>query len=134
MAIHDGGSAPKPPLRAVHDGGSAPKPPLRAVHDGGSAPKPPLRAVHDGGSAPKPPLRADPLRHLEAELEALRERGLLRTPPDTTRAGQLDLCSNDYLGYASDAAGALARERSGAGASRLVSGNDRAHEEAEDTL
>jgi serine/threonine-protein kinase len=29
------------------------------VHDGGFAPKPPLRADHDGGFAPKPPLRAD---------------------------------------------------------------------------
>jgi hypothetical protein len=31
--LDDGGSAPKPPLRAVDDGGSAPKPPLRAVDE-----------------------------------------------------------------------------------------------------
>ncbi len=58
-AGHDGGHAPKPPLRAAHDGGHAPKPPLRAAHDGGHAPKPPLKAAHDGGHAPKPPLKAD---------------------------------------------------------------------------
>src|SRR5690349_12615069 len=36
-----------------HDGGSAPRPPLKAAHDGGSAPRPPLKAAHDGGSAPR---------------------------------------------------------------------------------
>jgi 8-amino-7-oxononanoate synthase len=75
----------------------------------------------------------DPLRHLQAELEALDARGLLRTPPPPAPPGLLDLCSNDYLGYAADP-WPSSSSRSGAGASRLVSGNDRAHEQAEETL
>lgn len=79
--------------------------------------------------------RLDPLRHLQGELAALKDRGLLRTPPTPEAAGTalLNLCSNDYLGYASDPwPGAVGR--SGAGASRLISGNFAAHEAAEATL
>jgi 8-amino-7-oxononanoate synthase len=58
---------------------------------------------------------ADPLRHLDGELHDLETRGLLRRPPtplhraptsaagaDAPAAEPLVLCSNDYLGYASD--------------------------------
>ncbi|MFO0756033.1 MAG: 8-amino-7-oxononanoate synthase [Byssovorax sp.] len=88
-----------------------------------------------------------PLRHLEQELAHLEARGLLRSPTAAARPGPalLNLCSNDYLGYAGEpwssaqpwgAAGERgnAGERGGAGASRLVSGNDPAHEDAEAAL
>ncbi|MEP7123495.1 MAG: 8-amino-7-oxononanoate synthase [Byssovorax sp.] len=80
--------------------------------------------------------RLDPLRHLEGELAALDDRGLLRTPPVPPRAGAalLNLCSNDYLGYASDPWPEGLVGESGAGASRLVSGNTSAHETAEAAL
>ncbi len=90
------------------------------------------------------------LDYLEAELAALAEQGLLREPPPPRGAVTtgspaggpaeegsqplLDLCSNDYLGYAADPWPEDERARSGAGASRLVSGNDHAHEEAEAAL
>jgi 8-amino-7-oxononanoate synthase len=94
---------------------------------------------HDGaasGPIPRAPAAPDPLRHLEGELAALEQKGLLRTPPATaeTSSGLLDLCSNDYLGYARDPWPAADPARSGAGASRLVSGNLTAHEEAEHAI
>ncbi len=85
-------------------------------------------------------MSAGPLRHLDVELAALAERGLLREPlaprSAADSAGLLDLCSNDYLGYAVEPwpTPRPLDARSGAGASRLVSGNDAAHEEAEATL
>jgi 8-amino-7-oxononanoate synthase len=72
------------------------------------------------------------LDYLEGELLALATAGLLREPR-ARPVGLLDLCSNDYLGYASqaldpgDAAG-------GASGSRLVAGDDGAHEAAEAAL
>lgn len=79
----------------------------------------------------------DPLRHLEIELAELDRKGLLRVPPGATskEAGSpgerlLVLCSNDYLGYAA-APLDTAAEPSGAGASRLVTGEHGAHAEAE---
>lgn len=75
----------------------------------------------------------DPLRHLDAELDILDRERLLRAPGPPSRANLLDLCSNDYLGYASEPWPAL-NARSGAGASRLVTGNHGAHEDAENTL
>jgi len=66
------------------------------------------------------------LDFLDAELDALRVAGLLRSPP--TFAGALVLCSNDYLGHAASAVdGPRRHEPSGAGASRLVSGEHEAH-------
>ena len=103
-------------------------------HDGGRFPG---QRAHDGDRAPELPLSPDPLRHLDGELEALASRDLLRQPPAVHGGpqplGLLDLCSNDYLGYAADPwpPGAA---RGGAGASRLVSGNHPAHEEAEAVL
>ena len=78
---------------------------------------------------------SSPLRHLDDELAALERRGLLRTPAggDPRPEGAVVLCSNDYLGYASEAWSEV-HVRSGAGASRLVSGNDEAHDEAEAAL
>ena len=80
--------------------------------------------------------RVDPLRHLAGELAALDARGLLRTPPVPSREGAalLNLCSNDYLGYASDPWPEGLVGCSGAGASRLVSGNFSAHQSAEAAL
>ncbi len=85
----------------------------------------------------------DPLRHLGPELEKLKARHLLRTRPaprDTSEEGRLNLCSNDYLGYAASgrlrafAAAAIAEDWTGAGASRLVAGEHRAHRELEAAL
>lgn len=80
--------------------------------------------------------RLDPLRHLKGELAALEDRGLLRTPPAPLAEGTalLNLCSNDYLGYASEPWPEGLVGHSGAGASRLVSGNVTAHEAAESAL
>lgn len=84
-----------------------------------------------------------PLRHLGPELEKLAERHLLRTRPsprDAAEPGRLNLCSNDYLGYAASgrlrpfAEAALAEAWTGAGASRLVAGEHRAHRELERAL
>lgn len=79
--------------------------------------------------------KLDPLRHLEGELGELERRGLLRDPMAAPQrdAGLLNLCSNDYLGYASDPIAPPLVE-SGAGASRLVTGNHAAHEQAEQAL
>lgn len=79
------------------------------------------------------PSPLDPLRHLGEELDGLDRRGLLRRPLAGPTEGLLDLCSNDYLGYAGDSWPAL-NARSGAGASRLVSGNRAAHDHAEKAL
>ncbi len=95
-------------------------------------------AVDEGGAASKPavpspnPSGHDPLRHLAGELAALAREGLLRTPSLPGEA-LLDLCSNDYLGYARKPWPVIV-PRSGAGASRLVSGNAQEHEEAEAAL
>lgn len=76
------------------------------------------------------------LRHLEEELGRLDAQNLLRRPPAALPEGLLNLCSNDYLGYArrpwphvasGDAPG-------GAGASRLVYGDHPAHGRAERAL
>lgn len=94
------------------------------------------------------------LRYLEEEIQALDDQGLLRqhkaTPPHT-----LVMCSNDYLGYAHDPWPRLdswgfgppsasfapnpnnthdEHTNSGAGASRLVSGEDVEHARAEQTI
>jgi 8-amino-7-oxononanoate synthase len=85
-----------------------------------------------------------------ARLEELRERGLYRRlrliegpqGPRVLLSGRevLLLCSNDYLGLASDprvrqaAAEAALRWGAGAGASRLISGNMQPHRELETRL
>ncbi|XXY54795.1 8-amino-7-oxononanoate synthase [Sorangium sp. So ce269] len=75
------------------------------------------------------------LRHLEDELAELRRAGLLRAPPAAAApAGMLVLCSNDYLGYAGLPCSAGDGVSSGAGASRLVSGNHEAHLVAEGAI
>jgi 8-amino-7-oxononanoate synthase len=79
-----------------------------------------------------------PLRHLEAELGELEQRGLLRRPGvSNDDPGLLVLCSNDYLGYAAEpwpTELASAELPSGSGASRLVSGEHPAHGAAERAL
>lgn len=75
------------------------------------------------------------LRFLDSEIRALEEQGLLRqhrpAPPNT-----LVMCSNDYLGYAQDPwpVGPSEHSTSGAGASRLVSGEHPEHSHAEQTI
>jgi 8-amino-7-oxononanoate synthase len=87
---------------------------------------------------------------LAAELDTLRERGLERTlRPIARRRGvevetscgtAIDFSSNDYLGLASDPRLAEAAVRSireqgiGAGAARLISGNNPEHEALERSL
>ncbi|WP_437277806.1 8-amino-7-oxononanoate synthase [Sorangium sp. So ce375] len=72
------------------------------------------------------------LRHLQDELSEMERAGLLRTPPAAAApAGMLVLCSNDYLGYAGLPLPSELASASGAGASRLVSGNHEAHLMAE---
>lgn len=87
---------------------------------------------------------------LRKSLDRLREAGLLRSilPVEgpTGPAGRIGgreclvLCSNDYLGLASDprlaeaAKKAIDREGFGAGAARLVSGSKAAHHELEEAL
>ena len=95
-----------------------------------------------------PPMDLD--HELRAELEALRDAGLLREPPTLTRLSDgrfalgdrplLVFCSNDYLGLADDPAlteaarDALEEHGLGGGASRLVSGTRTAHRDAERAL
>ncbi len=87
---------------------------------------------------------------LRARLDDLRDRGLLRRPPDldggSRSAAQhpsgpvVVFCSNDYLGLAhhpriaTAARDAIAAMGVGAGASRLISGTHTAHAEAEAAL
>lgn len=84
-----------------------------------------------------------PLRYLHGELKALEGRQLLRTRPaprDRAISGRLNLCSNDYLGYAASgrlrpfAEAAVAASWTGAGASRLVAGEHEAHRALEKLL
>jgi 8-amino-7-oxononanoate synthase len=83
------------------------------------------------------------LRFLTSELAHLEAEGLLRVPadevadePEAVGSDLLVLCSNDYLGYASDPwpVEVGAEVPAGAGASRLVSGSHRAHVVAERAL
>lgn len=74
------------------------------------------------------------LRHLEDELDRLRSAGLLRSDlPAGDIAGKVMLCTNDYLGYAAERAGAPSAP-AGAGASRLIFGDHEAHRAAERAL
>lgn len=94
-------------------------------------------------ASPSAPSDPPALRHLRAELNALAARDLLRTRPaarDGAVADRLNLCSNDYLGYAASglatrlAGDALGRAWTGAGASRLVAGEHLAHRDLERTI
>lgn len=81
----------------------------------------------------RPAIADDPLRHLEADLAELDRQSLLRRPSDPRGSGLIELCSNDYLGYASDP-WPVVNACSGAGASRLVTGNCAEHAAAETAL
>ncbi len=79
------------------------------------------------------------LDFLGAELDALRQRGLLREEAVLPEPGVVDACSNDYLGYGRSAVSRetladLAGAESGAGASRLIHGTNHAHLELEHDL
>lgn len=72
---------------------------------------------------------------LREELDLLAERGLLREPLCLPEHA-LVLCSNDYLGYARDPVASLelGNLASGAGASRLISGDHTEHRRAENEI
>lgn len=74
------------------------------------------------------PLPFDPLAHLTTMLEQLERDGLRRGPPPPGAPGELSFCSNDYLGLASRPAPPVA---SGAGASRLITGEREEHRRLE---
>lgn len=76
-------------------------------------------------------VKRSPLDVLNAELQELDSRGLLRRPRHPV-PGQLAFCSNDYLGLATMAAHTGAPL--GAGASRLVSGDTDHHLALESAL
>lgn len=72
----------------------------------------------------------NPIDQLAEELAALEGRGLLRSDAYLEKAGFVVLCSNDYLGL-----GALPIVGAGgAGAARLVSGDQPEHRAAESAL
>lgn len=73
----------------------------------------------------------DPLAHLRVALDELEAAGLRRRKP-APHAG-LSYCSNDYLGLAERRLGE-STARVGAGASRLISGEDEAHAELEGAI
>jgi 8-amino-7-oxononanoate synthase len=85
-----------------------------------------------------------PLRHLAQDLAELERVGLLRVRPEpldqSPDASTIYLGSNDYLGYRSTgrlaryALGAATEHPAGAGASRLVLGEHRAHRALEHAL
>jgi 8-amino-7-oxononanoate synthase len=77
-------------------------------------------------SSPSPPA----LAYLDAALAELDEAGLLRRPR-STEASPLVFCSNDYLGLAAQPSLPAAL---GAGAARLVSGQQPEHEALEGAL
>jgi 8-amino-7-oxononanoate synthase len=88
-------------------------------------------------------VKPGPLRHLTEGLADLERRSLLRDRPTAidSPSQSIHLCSNDYLGYRSTgrlnpyAAAALEENHpAGAGASRLVSGEHRAHKALESAL
>jgi 8-amino-7-oxononanoate synthase len=64
------------------------------------------------------------LVHLEGELAALADAGLLRERPEPYRADRVSFCSNDYLGLAAASGG---RHPFGSGAARLVAGEHVEH-------
>jgi 8-amino-7-oxononanoate synthase len=68
------------------------------------------------------------LRFVDHALSDLRARGLFRERPLPSAGGAMSFCSNDYLGLASLPA---PPRPSGAGASRLVSGERSEHRELE---
>ncbi len=81
--------------------------------------------------------------HFETELARLAEQGLLREAPTRTAVAAtsdlLDASSNDYLGYAAEGVSretllALAGEKSGSGASRLIHGSSAAHLDLEQDI
>jgi 8-amino-7-oxononanoate synthase len=82
------------------------------------------------------------LEFLEEALGELEARGLLREPDAVgsgVESGWVDVCSNDYLGYAKESvsretAPALLSNPAGAGSSRLIHGTRTAHLELEAQL
>jgi 8-amino-7-oxononanoate synthase len=74
------------------------------------------------------------LRRLESErLLRRRERGMAATQSDGSEAG-IDVCSNDYLGYARALVSRETMGPTGAGASRLIHGTKDRHRELEQEL
>ena len=75
--------------------------------------------------------QSDPLGYLAEALAEVERLGLYRRPAEAISADALTFCSNDYLGLASTKAPASA---SGAGSSRLISGERSEHRQLERAL
>lgn len=71
------------------------------------------------------------LAHLEGELAALADAGLLRERPEPYRVDQVSFCSNDYLGLAAPNGRG---HPFGSGAARLVAGEHVEHRSFEGAL
>ncbi len=74
------------------------------------------------------------LDYLKGELARLSGSDLLRTAQPALPPRTIVACSNDYLGLAREPLDATSDEGSGAGASRLICGDHRAHRELEEGL
>jgi 8-amino-7-oxononanoate synthase len=80
---------------------------------------------------PAAPRTRPALAHLEGELAALADAGLLRVRPEPYRASEVSFCSNDYLGLGTPEDG---RPAMGSGAARLVAGEHVEHRALEVAL
>jgi 8-amino-7-oxononanoate synthase len=67
--------------------------------------------------------------HLKAQLDAKKEKGLLRQL--ITVENKIDFCSNDYLGFAQKCTGDFSRLKTGSTGSRLITGNSKLAEQTE---
>jgi 8-amino-7-oxononanoate synthase len=83
----------------------------------------------------------DPIAKLTARLEQLAAQGLLRkrdlAPGDSSAPGDsalIDVCSNDYLGYARASVSRETGAPAGSGASRLINGTRSVHRALESEL
>lgn len=74
---------------------------------------------------------ADPVRTLRKRISALKADGLFRERRGPQDGNSIDVSSNDYLGYGRRTVSRETSARTGAGASRLVTGTVRSHQTLE---